>query len=114
MLEGVASDMECWRHHLHQHPEPAFAETATAAFVAAQLRALGVDVTQGVGGTGVVGRLSNGTGERAIAPRMAQMGWRLTTGISPPRSIHGPRLSLRRASSNGDSVPRRSCPVPRL
>jgi len=69
MLEDVATDMLGWRRHLHQHPEIAFAETATAAFVSGQLRALGVDVTEGVGGTGVVGRLSKGTGERAIGLR---------------------------------------------
>lgn len=69
MLEDVATDMLDWRRNLHQHPEIAFAETATAAFVAVQLRALGVDVTEGVGGTGVVGRLSKGTGQRAIGLR---------------------------------------------
>jgi hippurate hydrolase len=37
-------------------------ETATAAKVAARLRALGFEVTEGVGGTGVVGVLRNGDG----------------------------------------------------
>ncbi|HUI18124.1 MAG TPA: amidohydrolase, partial [Alphaproteobacteria bacterium] len=28
------ADMTAWRHHLHAHPETAFEEHATAAFVA--------------------------------------------------------------------------------
>ncbi|RUV47419.1 amidohydrolase, partial [Mesorhizobium sp. M7A.F.Ca.MR.228.00.0.0] len=42
----------------------------TAAFVAAKLREFGLDdVTEGVGGTGVVGTLTRGSGNRAIALR---------------------------------------------
>jgi len=69
MLQDVASDLADWRRHLHQRPELAFEETETAAFVARQLRDLGLEVTEGVGGTGVVGRLSNGAGGRAIGLR---------------------------------------------
>jgi hippurate hydrolase len=47
---------------LHAHPELAFAEHRTAAIAAQRLRELGYQVTAGVGGTGVVGVLSHGTG----------------------------------------------------
>ena len=47
---------------LHQHPELSFHETQTAARLAAALRALGFDVTEQVGGTGVVAILKNGAG----------------------------------------------------
>jgi hippurate hydrolase len=47
---------------LHAHPELSFQETATAAKMAAQLKALGFEVTTGVGRTGVVGVLKNGAG----------------------------------------------------
>lgn len=47
---------------LHQHPELAFAEKRTAGVVARNLKALGFDVTEGVGVTGVVGVLANGPG----------------------------------------------------
>ncbi len=47
---------------LHRHPELGFAETRTAGIVSATLRELGLDVTEGVGGTGVVGVLVNGIG----------------------------------------------------
>jgi len=51
---------------LHAHPELAFAEHRTAALVAARLRDLGYEVTEGVGRTGVVGVLRNGDGPVAL------------------------------------------------
>jgi len=52
----LAAEMTAWRRHLHAHPEIAFEEHATAAFVAERLRAFGVDeVHPGLAGTGVVG-----------------------------------------------------------
>jgi amidohydrolase len=51
---------------LHEHPELSFAETRTAAIVAARLRAAGFETTEGVGRTGVVGVLRNGTGPTAL------------------------------------------------
>ena len=48
--------------HFHKNPELSFLETQTAARMAKELRAAGVDVTEGVGGTGVVGMLKNGDG----------------------------------------------------
>ena len=50
-----------WRHHLHQHPETAFAEHETGAYVARVLRELGYEVTTSIGGTGLVGSLTRGT-----------------------------------------------------
>ncbi|MBC7521073.1 MAG: amidohydrolase [Sandarakinorhabdus sp.] len=47
---------------LHQHPEIAFTEVRTAAIVARELKALGFEVTTGVGKTGVVGVFKNGPG----------------------------------------------------
>src|SRR5579859_1556597 len=47
---------------LHQHPELSNHENETAAKLASQLKALGYDVTTGVGGTGVVALLKNGAG----------------------------------------------------
>jgi len=48
--------------HFHQNPELSFLETATAARMAAELRGAGLDVTEGLGGPGVVGVLRNGEG----------------------------------------------------
>ncbi|NGO80016.1 amidohydrolase [Streptomyces sp. YC504] len=47
---------------LHAHPELSFQEFRTAAVVAERLREQGWEVTEGVGGTGVVGVLANGEG----------------------------------------------------
>jgi len=46
----------------HQNPELGFRENRTAAKMAAELKAAGLEVTTGVGGTGVVGILRNGKG----------------------------------------------------
>jgi hippurate hydrolase len=47
---------------LHQNPELSFHETRTAAKIADHLRSLGYEVTTGVGRTGVVAVLKNGSG----------------------------------------------------
>jgi amidohydrolase len=48
--------------YFHRNPELSFLEVKTAARMATELRAAGFDVTEGVGGTGVVGILKNGPG----------------------------------------------------
>ncbi|MDP0965316.1 amidohydrolase, partial [Klebsiella pneumoniae] len=51
---------------LHAHPELSFEETRTAAIAAAELRAAGFAVIEGVGATGVVGVLRNGSGPTVL------------------------------------------------
>lgn len=68
-LTMLEREMTGWRRDLHAHPEFGFEEKRTSAFVAAKLREFGLDVAEGVGGTGVVGTLSRGNGNRAIALR---------------------------------------------
>ncbi|MCZ8370998.1 MAG: amidohydrolase [Porphyrobacter sp.] len=46
----------------HQNPELGFLENRTAAKMATELKAAGLEVATGVGGTGVVGILKNGKG----------------------------------------------------
>ena len=41
--------------HFHRNPELSYLETNTAARLATELRESGVEVTEGVGGTGLVG-----------------------------------------------------------
>jgi len=48
--------------HFHRNPELSLVEHATAARMAAELRGAGFEVTEGVGGTGVVAMLRNGDG----------------------------------------------------
>ncbi|WP_128566013.1 amidohydrolase [Methylobacterium crusticola] len=69
MSEAVLAELTAWRRDFHRHPEFGFAEHRTAGLVAERLRACGVAVAEGVGGTGVVGTLARGDGRRAIALR---------------------------------------------
>jgi amidohydrolase len=66
LAEAVARDYDESLAELfvwfHSHPELSFREYETAARLAEELRAAGVQVTEGVGGTGVVGMLRNGDG----------------------------------------------------
>ncbi|PSJ63088.1 M20 aminoacylase family protein [Pseudaminobacter soli (ex Li et al. 2025)] len=67
---ALVGEMTAWRRDLHAHPEFGFEEKRTSAFVAQKLREFGLDeVVEGVGGTGVVGTLRCGSGNRAIALR---------------------------------------------
>lgn len=52
--------------HLHTNPELSLMEVETASYMAGQLRALGYDVTENFGGTGVVAVLKNGPGETVM------------------------------------------------
>ncbi len=61
-LMALYPELDALYQDLHCHPELSGAETRTAAILATQLRKLGFEVTTGVGGTGVVGVLRNGTG----------------------------------------------------
>ena len=58
-----------WRRDFHQHPELSWQETRTAGIVAAHLKALGLEVRTGVGGTGVVGVLRGGKPGSVVALR---------------------------------------------
>ena len=54
--------VEALYRDLHANPELAFAEVQTAKKLAAEMRALGFEVTEGVGKTGLVALLRNGPG----------------------------------------------------
>lgn len=54
--------LEAYYKDLHAHPELSFKEVKTAAKLAGELRGLGFEVTEHVGGTGVVAVLKNGAG----------------------------------------------------
>jgi amidohydrolase len=62
---SLASDypkLDALYKELHAHPELAFQEVKTAARLAAEMRALGFDVTENVGKTGLVAIYRNGDG----------------------------------------------------
>lgn len=65
----IEVDMLKWRHELHQIPEEGMKEYKTAAYVAARLEDMGLEVFTGIGGTGVVGKLTAGSGKGSVGLR---------------------------------------------
>jgi amidohydrolase len=61
-VESVYPDAHAFYLDLHQNPELSSHETQTATKLGARLRELGYDVTERVGGTGMVAILKNGPG----------------------------------------------------
>jgi amidohydrolase len=61
-LTKIQPDLESLYRDLHAHPEIAFHEVRTADKLATRLKALGYEVTTGVGKTGIVAILRNGPG----------------------------------------------------
>ena len=57
------------RRDIHAHPELGFEETRTADLVALHLAEYGIEVTRGIGKTGLVGRLRAGNSPRTIGLR---------------------------------------------
>jgi hippurate hydrolase len=84
---------------LHAHPELSFAEFRTAKEVARRLSALGLDVLTGVGGTGVVGVLRNGSGPTVyLRADMDALPVAEQTGLPYASSARG-------TNPDGDDVP---------
>src|ERR1700731_5007133 len=61
-LATLLPELEAIYKDIHSHPELSMQETRTAGVAANHLKALGSEVTTGVGKTGVVGILRNGDG----------------------------------------------------
>jgi len=61
-VQRGAAEIEPLYIDLHRHPELSFAEFRTARIVAERLTGMGLQVRTGIGGTGVVGILENGSG----------------------------------------------------
>ena len=61
-VNAVFSDSKALYLDLHQHPELSKHETETAAKLSAKLRALGYEVTEHIGGAGIVAIMKNGSG----------------------------------------------------
>ncbi|KAA9156346.1 amidohydrolase [Amycolatopsis acidicola] len=66
-LGAVREDLESLYRDLHRHPELGLREHRTAGKAAQALREYGYEVTEGIGGTGVVGVLANGEGPVVMA-----------------------------------------------
>jgi amidohydrolase len=86
------------RHQIHQHPELSNREVETSKLVAAQLRALGLDVQTGIARTGVVGILKGGRPGPVVAVRSELDALPVTEATSLPFK------STVRSTYNGQDV----------
>jgi amidohydrolase len=74
---------------LHQNPELSSHETQTAAKLADRLRALGYEVTEHVGGTGIVAILKNGNGPTVmLRTELDALPVEEKTGLSYASKVH--------------------------
>ena len=69
LTKEFESELKKWRHDFHASPELNFDVNQTAAKVAELLKSFGLEVHTGIGGTGVVGVLKKGTGNKSIGIR---------------------------------------------
>jgi len=85
-IARITPELIEFRDDIHRHPELSFQEERTAAAVAEPLRALGFDVRAGVGGHGVVARLTGGRPGPLVALR-ADMDAVASTAPDPATDI---------------------------
>src|SRR5829696_3406726 len=66
LLQPEVPSLDALYKHLHANPELSFHEKQTAALLAGELNKSGFTVTTGVGGHGIVGVMTNGTGKTVL------------------------------------------------
>ena len=118
-IDDLLPELVALRRDLHAHPELAFEERRTAGIVAASLRLLGLEVHEGLAGTGVVGTLRHGSSTprggparrhgcvadgRAVAPRLCEPDRRRAPRLRPRRPH---RDAARRGPPAGAHAPLR-------
>jgi hippurate hydrolase len=69
LVASYGDELRAIRRDLHAHPELLFDVERTSGIVARELARLGYKVTTGLGKTGVVGTLTNGTSRRSMGIR---------------------------------------------
>ncbi len=72
VIESILADaaqITKLRRDIHAHPELCFKEQRTADLIAEQLAGWGIEVHRGLGTTGVVGIVRNGSSDRAVGLR---------------------------------------------
>ncbi|MGZ5214773.1 MAG: M20/M25/M40 family metallo-hydrolase, partial [Caldimonas sp.] len=72
VIESILADaaqIAAVRRDIHAHPELCFEEKRTSDLIAAQLTEWSIPIHRGMGTTGIVAILKNGTSERAVGLR---------------------------------------------
>ena len=89
-VPDLLPELEDIYRDLHSHPEVSHEEERTAGVVAAYLRDLGCEVTEGVGGFGVVGVIANGAGPVVwLRADMDALPMQEKTGLSYASKVSG-------------------------
>ncbi len=91
-ISAIEPELIAIRHDLHAHPETGFEERRTAGIVASTLRGWGLDVTDGVGRTGVVATLKGkrpGTRSIGLRADMDALNIKETTGLPYASTVPG-------------------------
>lgn len=96
--DKIESKTITWRRDLHEHPELGNNEIRTARIIADHLRSLGMEVTEGVGKTGVVGVLKGAKPGPCIGLR-ADM-----DGLPVVERVNLPFASKVKSTYNGQPV----------
>jgi amidohydrolase len=68
-IEAAAAGLQALRRDIHAHPELGFQEQRTSDLIASSLTEWGIAVHRGLGRTGVVGMVRNGSSARAVGLR---------------------------------------------
>ncbi len=68
-IAAVEDKVIDWRQHIHKNPELSNREHKTAKYIAKHLEGLGIEVTQGIAKTGVVGILKGDNPGKVVALR---------------------------------------------
>lgn len=98
-LDDVRAWQEDFYRDLHAHPELSGQETRTAGRVAERLRRDGLEVTENIGGTGLIGVLRNGEGPTVLLRAdMDALPVREDTGLDYSSSVTT-------TDADGESVP---------
>ena len=88
-VESVYPDAHALYLDLHQNPELSSHEAQTAAKLADHLRSLGYDVTEHVGGTGIVAIMKNGAGPTVmLRTELDALPVEEKTGLSYASKVH--------------------------
>ncbi len=98
-LDADYASLESLYRDLHTHPELSLMEERTAGVMARELRAVGCEVTEKIGGFGVVGVLKNGPGPTVLLrTELDALPVHEETGLAYASTVHVKNLE-------GDTVP---------
>jgi amidohydrolase len=98
LIDLVQENVVAWRRDIHEHPELGNREFRTSALIADHLRGLGMEVTTGVGHTGVVGFL-RGAADKPVVALRADM-----DGLPVTERVDLPFASKARSTYRGEEV----------